>query len=112
MEQAKESFSDSLTLKVGNTDVELHDLGGGHSTDNIVVWIPSEKILFGGCMIKDIKATNIGNTSDAAPLTVWIETIKRIENKFPDAKIIVPGHGEYGGRELFEQTKKIIQKEL
>lgn len=112
MEQAKESFSDSLTLKVGNTDVELHYLGEGHSTDNIVVWIPSEKILFGGCMIKDMKATTIGNTSYAAPLTEWIETIKRIENKFPDAKIIVPGHGEHGGRELFEHTKKIIQKEL
>lgn len=111
LEQAKESFSDSLTLKVGNTDVELHYLGGGHSVDNIVVWIPSKKILFGGCMVKAMSATTIGNTTDAAPLSEWIETIKRIEDKFPDAKIIVPGHGEYGGKELLEHTKKIIQDE-
>lgn len=112
MEQAKESFSDSLTLKVEDIHVELYYMGGGHSTDNIVAWIPAEKILFGGCMIKDRRATSIGNTADAAPLHEWLETIKRIEDKFPDAKIIIPGHGEYGGRELFNHTKKIIQDEL
>lgn len=109
MEPAQESFSDSLTLKVGNIHVKLYYMGGGHSTDNIVAWIPSEKILFGGCMIKDMNATSIGNTADAAPLTEWLETINRIEDKFPDAKIIVPGHGEHGGRELFNHTKQIIQ---
>lgn len=112
MEQAKESFSDSLALTVGNINVELYYLGPGHSTDNIIAWIPTEKILFGGCMIKDINTTTIGNTADAAPLTEWLQTIKRIEDKFPSAKIIVPGHGEYGGKELFEHTKKIILKEL
>lgn len=112
MEQAKESFSDSLALTVGDINVELYYLGPGHSTDNIIAWIPTEKILFGGCMIKDINATTIGNTADAAPLTEWLQTIKRVEDKFPSAKTIVPGHGEYGGKELFEHTKKIILNEL
>lgn len=112
MEQAQKSFSDSLILNVEDIPVELYYMGGGHSTDNIVAWIPSEKILFGGCMIKDMRATSIGNTADAAPLSEWLETIKRIEDKFRDAKIIIPGHGEYGGNELFNHTKKIIQDEL
>lgn len=112
MEQAKESFSDSLALTVGDINVELYYLGPGHSTDNIIAWIPTEKILFGGCMIKDINATTIGNTADAAPLTEWLQTIKRVKDKFPSAKTIVPGHGEYGGKELFEHTKKIILNEL
>lgn len=111
-EQAVESFSDSLTLAVGNINIELYFLGGGHTTDNIVVWIPSEKLLFGGCMIKDIEATNIGNTSDAAPLNEWLQTIERIEQKFPDVKCIIPGHGKIGGKELLKHTKQIIEHNM
>lgn len=110
--QAKESFSDSLTLTIGNTKAELYYLGGGHSTDNIVVWIPSQKILFGGCMLKSSTAKSIGNTSDAAPLHEWLQTVNRVEQQFPEAEIVVPGHGEYGGKELFKHTEKIIQDEF
>ena len=109
LEQAKISFSDSLRLTIGNIEVDLYFLGGGHATDNIVAWIPSQKILFGGCMIKDMNATNIGNTSDAAPLCEWMQTIERVEQKFPNVEIVIPGHGNRGGKELFEQTKKIIR---
>lgn len=108
-EQAQTSFTDSLTLSVGKIDVELYYLGGGHATDNIVVWIPSQKILFGGCMIKDSSADNIGNTSDAAPLGEWLQTVERVKQKFPDAKQIIPGHGENGGKELFKHTTDIIE---
>lgn len=111
-EQARESFKDSLTLSVGGVEIQLYFLGGGHATDNIVAWIPSEKILFGGCMLKDNNATNIGNTSDAAPLDEWLRTIQGIEKRFPDAKTIIPGHGNYGGTEIFTHTKEIINKTL
>ena len=63
LEQSNVSFSDSLLLKVGNIKIEAYYLGGGHTVDNIVVWIPSQKILFGGCMLKDIETLNIGNIS-------------------------------------------------
>lgn len=112
LEQSNASFSDSLSFKVGNIKVEAYYLGGGHSTDNIVIWIPSEKIMFGGCMLKDITSQDIGNTSDAAPLEEWLQTIERIEQQFPNAKYVIPGHGKYGGKELFEHTKEIIEKEL
>lgn len=112
LEQAKESFADSLQLAVGDINVEVYYLGGGHSTDNVVVWIPSQQILFGGCMIKDVASKNIGNIADAAPLDEWMQTIERIEQKFPDVKFVIPGHGKSGGKELFEHTKKIIENEL
>lgn len=112
LEQAKESFSDSLTLSVGSIPVKLYFLGGGHATDNIVAWIPSEKILFGGCMLKDTTATNIGNTSDAAPLGEWLQTVERVESKFPDLKYVIPGHGVVGGKGIFAHTKQIVKDEL
>lgn len=112
LEQAQESFSDSLTVSLGKLKAELYFLGGGHATDNIVVWIPSQKILFGGCMIKDLASQNIGNIADAAPLHEWIRTVEKVEQKFPDAQIVIPGHGQAGGKELFKHTIDIIKNEL
>lgn len=110
MEQAKESFTDHLTLSVGKTNIELYFLGGGHAVDNIVFWIPSEQVLFGGCMLKDCDATSIGNTSDAAPLDEWMRTVEKVEEQFTEACIVIPGHGKIGGKDIFKCTKEIIRK--
>lgn len=111
LEYSNASFSDSLFFKMGNIEIEAYYLGGGHSTDNIVVWIPSEKILFGGCMLKDVTTQDIGNISDAAPFEEWLQTIKQVEERFPDVKYVIPGHGKYGGKELFKHTRMIIENE-
>lgn len=111
-ERARESFADSLILPVGDTRVEVYFLGGGHATDNVVAWVPSDKVLFGGCMFKDTTAGSIGNTSDAAPLDEWLRTVERVENKFPEMLLLVPGHGPVGGKEIFAHTKKIVAGEL
>ena len=109
---AKHTFSDSLTLKLNDININCYYLGGGHSTDNIVIWIPSEKILFGGCLLKDCKSNSLGNTSDAAPLKEWINTVSAVEAKFAGAKIVIPGHGETGGTEIIKHTKKILTENL
>ncbi len=102
-------FTDSLTVKLGDMDLCCYYPGGGHSTDNIVVWIPSEKILFGGCMVKELKATGLGNLSDAA-VAEWPSTIDKVMRKYPDARIVIPGHGAYGDRELLLHTRELLQK--
>lgn len=104
------TFQDSLSLKLDTTDIRCYYLGGGHSTDNIVVWIQSEKILFGGCMVKDMSATGLGNTSDAA-LNEWPVTISSLLNKFPDVQTVIPGHGQTGGIELLQHTLKLLDKQ-
>jgi metallo-beta-lactamase class B len=100
-------FFDLLRLDLRGETVECHFLGGGHSADNIVVWIPSEKILFGGCMVKDIQSKGLGNLSDAKP-EEWYPTIQKVMTKFADAKIVIPGHGQIGGKELLEHTSKLL----
>lgn len=105
---AEHSFSDSLMLRIGKTAVECYFLGGGHATDNIVVWLPARRILFGGCMVKDCSSTSLGNTADAAPLSEWGATIEKLQHKFRNAKTVVPGHGSTGGTELLEHTSKLL----
>jgi metallo-beta-lactamase class B len=101
-----QGFSDFLSLKLNNTAIECHYLGGGHSTDNIVVWIPSEKILFAGCMVKDMQAKTLGNLSDA-DINEWPGTIRKIIEKFPLTETVIPGHGQIGGRELLIHTQEL-----
>ena len=100
-------FKDSLDLKLGDSLIKCYYPGAAHSLDNIVVWIPSEKILFAGCMIKSMNSGNLGNTADG-DLEAYPQTINNLMQKFPDVKVVVPGHGQPGGIELIEYTKSLI----
>ena len=97
-------FIDLLELNLNDHKVYCYYFGGAHSADNIVIWIPSDEILFGGCMIRDINSTGLGNTSDAK-VEEWLPTIEKVIVNFPNAKIVIPGHGQIGGIELLEHTK-------
>lgn len=48
------SFSDSLIITIDDKEVIMYYPGAGHSIDNIVAYIPSEKVLFAGCIVKNI----------------------------------------------------------
>lgn len=104
-------FKDSIELKVGNVSVYCYYLGAAHSIDNIVVWIPSEKILFPGCICKDVAAKNLGNTIDG-DVNAYPVTLSKIISKFPEAKFVVPGHGNYGGNELLHHTLKLSKQPI
>ena len=105
----RQGFADSLQLVLHDETVDCHFFGGGHSADNIVIWIPSEEILFAGCMVKDIHSKGLGNLSDAN-LDEWHPTIQRVRAKFSNAKIVIPGHGQIGGKELLEHTSKLLKE--
>jgi len=100
-------FKDSLDLYLGAKLIKCYYPGAAHSLDNIAVWIPSEKLLFAGCMIKSMNSRNLGNTADG-DLAAYPRTLEYLLQKFPDAKIIVPGHGQPGGIELIEHTKSLL----
>ena len=99
-------FTERISLSCGDTRVELAFLGGGHTVDNIVAWIPSRKILFGGCLIKSLNAKDIGNTEDA-DLVNYPITLKKVKERYSDAKIVVPGHGRPGGIDLIDHTIRL-----
>lgn len=102
-------FKDSLEIAFGNKVIKCFYLGAAHSLDNIVVWIPSEKILFAGCMIKSLNSKDLGNTTDG-DLIAYHVTIDKLISKFPNAKIVIPGHGQFGGLNLLTHTKKLLNK--
>ena len=103
----KNSFNGSLTLKVGNEIIIAKFFGEGHTNDNIVGYFPSENIMFGGCLIKEIDANKgyLGNANVAE----WSKTVEKVKKEYPNVKIVVPGHGEYGDERLLDYTIKLFK---
>ncbi|MCY1554896.1 Metallo-beta-lactamase type 2 [compost metagenome] len=103
----KNSFTDSLTLKVGNEKIVAKYFGEGHTKDNVVGYFPSENILFGGCLIKELNASKgyLGDSNVAD----WSSTVEKLKKEYPNVKIVVPGHGELGNKELLDYTINLFK---
>ncbi|WP_162628159.1 subclass B1 metallo-beta-lactamase [Arcticibacterium luteifluviistationis] len=86
----------------------LKYFGPGHTKDNIIAYIPSEKVLFGGCLIKEVGASE-GYTGDAV-VNEWSNTVRKIKGKLPEAEYIVPGHGKSGDVSLLDYTIELFDK--
>jgi metallo-beta-lactamase class B len=101
----------ALQLKLGDKVIRCYYPGAAHSLDNIVVWIPSEKILFPGCMVKSLNSTDLGNIADG-DINAYPVTIEKVIKKFSTAEIVIPGHGQSGGLELLFHTRDLVRKQI
>jgi len=97
------------TIHCGEMIVVLTHFGAGHTTDNVVAWLPQKQVLFGGCLIKSLDAQSLGNTSDG-DLEAYPTTLQKVRAAYRQAKIVVPGHGDWGGPELINHTLKLCTK--
>lgn len=109
-EPPKELFTDSMELMVGGETVELFFPGPGHSPDNIVVWLESDKVLFGGCLVKNATTKHIGFLGNAE-VDRWGASVEKMRARHPEADLIVPGHGLPGGWELVENTLALVAQQ-
>ena len=83
--------------------------GPAHSPDNIVVWYDGMKLLFGGCAVKSAVATDIHYVEGSDPQQ-WGPAIRRIQQRFPDARIVIPGHGPVGDGQLLHHTLELARQ--
>jgi metallo-beta-lactamase class B len=105
--EPQQSFVKYLEMKVGDEKVIVEFLGEGHTCDNSIGYFPLEDIMFGGCLIKEIGAGK-GNLAEANA-EEWPETVKKVKNKFPKVKKVIPGHGKSGGAELLDYTINLFE---
>lgn len=108
VEAPRQTFAGEYPLRVGGRELVLFYPGAGHTRDNIVAWIPDQKVLFGGCLVKAADAGNLGNTAEA-DLAAWPATLARVKDRFPAIRLVVPGHGDPGGPELIEHTLELLK---
>ena len=76
--------------------LELYFPGEGHTRDNIVVYHAPSRLCFGGCFIKSVTASTLGNMADAVP-GAWPSAAKNVAARYPNARHVIPGHGTIFG---------------
>jgi len=93
------TIRDTFLMHVGGKTIELTWLGRGHTDGDIVVYLPAERILFGGDLLYKERLPWLGD----AYISEWIVTLDRLKNY--DAGIYVPGHGGTGDIMMLTQLQ-------
>jgi metallo-beta-lactamase class B len=107
--QVQWSFEFEERLELGHDSIFLLYPGPGHAPDNIVVWLPRQRTLFAGCLVRSVTADDLGNTGDA-DLARWPVAVRRVIERYREARILVPGHGPVGGPELLSHTMELLER--
>jgi len=89
--------------------IEAFYPGPGHARDNIVVYVPGARILFGGCAVHEMARRGPGNIADA-DLDAWPTSLRMVKGRYPDAKVVIPGHGIPGGIELLDHSIAVLAR--
>lgn len=108
MPQSEFTFTGDTTFQIGKTKFETYFPGAGHTTDNIVVYFPEERVLVGGCFIKSVEATDLGNLSDANR-GMWPIAARNLRKKYRKVKIVVPGHSKVDGKKALKHTIRLLR---
>ncbi len=94
---------------VGQYHFQTYYGGSGHTPDNIVIWFPREKILYGGCLIKSVEADNLGNMADA-DINQWGTTLRNIQLHCKNPEFIIPGHQDWSSNKSLDHTLDMVKK--
>jgi glyoxylase-like metal-dependent hydrolase (beta-lactamase superfamily II) len=81
------TFTGKMTLWLGKLEVQLIQLGRGHTKGDTVVWLPQDKVLFSGDLVEFDATPYAGD----AYFQDWPKTLDRIAALQPEK--LVPGRG-------------------
>jgi glyoxylase-like metal-dependent hydrolase (beta-lactamase superfamily II) len=100
------TFEDWLSLHVGDTEVNLIQVGPAHTKGDLIVHLPREKVVFTG----DILFMGMHPIVWEGPVERWIAACDRILAL--QADVVVPGHGPITTQDGVRQTKTYWQTVL
>lgn len=100
---------DSSKFVMFNGLVEVFYPGAGHTKDNVVIWLPKKKILFGGCLVRSLEWDGLGFTGDSL-VNNWANSIRKIQSEYDNIKTVVPGHGKVGSMAILTHTIALAEK--
>lgn len=98
------TFEDRLDVWTGDIKAELHYIGGpAHTTNDVVVWLPEQRVLFTGDLVfhQGTPFVVMGSVSGS------LKSIDRM--RAFDAVTVVPGHGPVCGPEVFDEIERYFR---
>jgi len=97
-------FERRLDLHVGGRRIELLHFGTpAHTTNDIVAWLPADRVLFAGDLVFN-GATPFALSGSVAG---WLDVLTALRDL--GAEVIVPGHGPPGGPGLLKETAGYLE---
>lgn len=81
------TLTTQMTLYRGKREIQIRYLGRGHTAGDIVVYLPSEKVVMTG----DFLTAGLSNMSDSFP-NEWADSLDALKKL--DFDTVLPGHGE------------------
>ncbi|WP_329316663.1 MBL fold metallo-hydrolase (plasmid) [Streptomyces sp. NBC_00073] len=98
------TFRDRTTLHVGSIRAELIHIGpAAHTTDDTVVWLPDQGVLFTG----DIVMNGVTPFCVMGSVAGSLRALDRLREL--GATTVVPGHGPVGGPELLDANAEYLR---
>src|SRR5205807_7502969 len=94
-----ETVADRRVLTMGNTEIHILNLGRAHTSGDIEVYLPAEKIFF----TSEAFSNHLFPQMRAAPPKEWIQTLRNVQKV--DATCVIPGHG-------FIDDTAVLEEEL
>jgi cyclase len=92
------TFADRLTIYVGSRRAELIHVGPAHTTNDVVVWLPDERVLFAGDVVLS-GATPFNLMGSMSGALAAIERLRAL-----DPRTVVCGHGPVAGPEVLDEN--------
>ena len=87
-----------IKLTIGGVDFFISRVGPAHAPEDLMVYVPSEKVLFAGDLVFRGRIPFVGNADSKG----WLLALDEIEKLNPN--IVIPGHGNYS----IEPAKDIV----
>lgn len=96
------TFDQCMTIWLGDIEVQLIYLGRAHTSGDILVYIPQEKLLYTG----DIGFHKVIPAFPDGHIVKWMNVMEKTHKI--DFDIIVPGHGPVGRKKDFEEAMELM----
>lgn len=105
--RAKYFIPKDTTFNIDGNTFRVYYPGPGHTADNIVVWFPQSRILYGGCLIKSVDDKSLGNLEDA-DVKEWANSLHHLQKQFPNPAYIIVGHNGWRDKRSISHTLDMI----
>ena len=101
-------LSDTMTLRIGDELVFIHNIGQAHSFNDVIVYLPKRKVLFTGDVVLN-KVHPFLDEHVGANVDNYLTAIDDMLFTY-DPKIVVPGHGDPGDKSTIIEFKNYLME--
>lgn len=100
------TFAERLSVFAGDLELELRYTGVGHTVDDIIVYVPSEHVLFAG----DLVFNQVTPLAISGSVGGWLRALTDLRTL--DIETVVPGHGpvtDLAGIDAMEEYLGLVE---